>query len=190
MGSIKKELAVAGSLGLSSVLQYVAATAMDEQSFHLLYRQTAKPLRAYVARTLGNETYADDIVQEAYLLILRTAPATEDSRQLRAFLFRAASDLMVGHWRGRKHETQEPTAHFQEECSGAVDDISLRLDMARIFQKLKPQERQLLWLAYVEGFDHGEIAVTLGLSERSIRVLLYRAKQKLTSLLGDEKAKS
>jgi RNA polymerase sigma-70 factor (ECF subfamily) len=40
-----------------------------------------------------------------------------------------------------------------------------------------------LWLAYFEGFDHGEIAAALGLREKSVRVLLFRARRKLALIL-------
>jgi RNA polymerase sigma-70 factor, ECF subfamily len=49
----------------------------------------------------------------------------------------------------------------------------------RFFRRLKSQEQLLLWLAYVEGFDHREIAAALGLREKSVRVLLFRARKKL-----------
>jgi len=50
---------------------------------------------------------------------------------------------------------------------------------------LKPRERQLVWLAYVERATHREIGEALGLSARSIRVLLFRAKEKLVRLLQE-----
>jgi RNA polymerase sigma-70 factor (ECF subfamily) len=56
-------------------------------------------------------------------------------------------------------------------------------DVTRCFQKLKPRERALLWLAYVEGCAHGEIAGTLDLSEKSVRVLLFRARRNLERIL-------
>jgi RNA polymerase sigma-70 factor (ECF subfamily) len=59
-------------------------------------------------------------------------------------------------------------------------------DLMRIFERLKPREQALLWLAYVEGFDHGEIALALQLRENSIRVLLFRARKKFASLLTRE----
>jgi RNA polymerase sigma-70 factor (ECF subfamily) len=52
-----------------------------------------------------------------------------------------------------------------------------------VFAQLKPQEQSLLWLAYVEGFDHREIASTLQLKEGSIRVLLFRARKRLADML-------
>jgi RNA polymerase sigma-70 factor (ECF subfamily) len=59
----------------------------------------------------------------------------------------------------------------------------MNLDLERCFGEMKPQERTLLWLAYVEGNEHKEIARMLGLKEKSIRVLLFRARQRLSALL-------
>ena len=56
-------------------------------------------------------------------------------------------------------------------------------DMARVFEQLTPQQRQLMWLAHVEGADHREIAAALGLREGSVRVLLHRTRRKLARLL-------
>ena len=41
----------------------------------------------------------------------------------------------------------------------------------------------MLWLAYVEGFSHNEVAEALSLSEKSVRVLLFRARKKLAGIL-------
>jgi DNA-directed RNA polymerase specialized sigma24 family protein len=42
----------------------------------------------------------------------------------------------------------------------------------------------LLWLAYVEGFDHREIAAAKGVAEKSVRVLLFRARKALAAILS------
>jgi RNA polymerase sigma-70 factor (ECF subfamily) len=120
-------------------------------------------------------------VQDAYLRLLRAPPATEDVQQLRALLFRIASNLMVDYWRQRQRERLAPEDRAIATTSDP--DAALRVDMARTFGQLKPQQRQLLWMAYVEGADHREIAIALGLHERSVRVLLHRARQKLARLL-------
>ena len=57
------------------------------------------------------------------------------------------------------------------------------IDMEKIFKLLKPKERHLLWLAYVEGYTHREIASVTGGSEKSIRVQLYRIKKKFSGIL-------
>jgi RNA polymerase sigma-70 factor (ECF subfamily) len=48
---------------------------------------------------------------------------------------------------------------------------------------LKPRQRALLWLAYVEGMRHAEIAEVLGLSALSIRPLLFRARRRMATAL-------
>jgi RNA polymerase sigma-70 factor (ECF subfamily) len=52
------------------------------------------------------------------------------------------------------------------------------------FRRLKDRERQLLWLAYVEGASHKEIADSTGLKAGSVRLLLFRARRKLADLIG------
>lgn len=155
---------------------------MNEASFQSFYAMTAGPLRAYVARTLGDFGQVDDIVQESLLRLLRMPDAPDDSVQLRRLVFRIASNLMVDEWRRRR---RSPTASENASDPAVHDtDGALRLDMANVFAKLTPQQRQMMWLSYVEGQDHREIASALGLREGSIRVLLHRARKKLASLLS------
>ena len=154
---------------------------LDDREFRALYARTAAPLRAYVARTMGTASHADDIVQEAYLRLLRTPVATRDELQLRGYLFRVASNLVADHWRTHKRESGEVPPERGEDGP----DPGLRLDVGRLFSRLKPRERQLVWLAHVEGADHKEIAATLGLRAASIRVLLSRARSRFAGLLRD-----
>ena len=159
----------------------VAPELLNEREFHVLYSRIGSSLRAYVARTLGSAANADDIVQETFLRLLLKPVPTRDDEALRAYVFRIASNLVVDHWRARKHEA---TSDIPER--GEVGrDQALRLDVSRLFARLKPRERQLVWLAHVEGADHREIAATLGLRSGSIRVLLSRARHRLARLLRD-----
>lgn len=41
----------------------------------------------------------------------------------------------------------------------------------------------MLWLAHVEGRDHREIAEMIGVGHASVKVLLFRARRKLSALL-------
>ena len=70
----------------------------------------------------------------------------------------------------------------QAHCS----DLNAQLDVRKIMQALKPRERELLWLAYVEGMSHMEIAIATGLTTLSIRPLLFRARKKAAMLLRPE----
>lgn len=155
---------------------------MDEQAFQALYRQTARPLWAYLSRSLDHQADADDLLQETFLRLLRSKPATSDAGELRAMLYRIACNLIIDRARRAKRER----THL--ERAGAAEprtapDAALRLDMERTFRQLRPQARAMMWLAHVEGASHREIAEALGVSERSVRVLLFRARKRLAALL-------
>jgi len=159
-----------------------AATLLTEREFQDLYRLHGRALWGYLYRLTGNAADADDLLQDSFCRLLATPFATRDDGQLRAYLFRIASNSSIDHWRraGRTRRHAESVAPAPVETSDAA---VLRHDMARTFGELKPQERVLLWLAHVEGTEHREIARTLGLKAASVPVMLFRARRKLASLL-------
>ena len=152
---------------------------LDEAAFAAFHARCATGLHAYVHRVIGNAADADDIVQEAFLRMLR-ADLPSDEEQWRRYVYRIASNLIVDRWRRGKFEqtvatVQEPAArapHYEDDAT-----------VAQIFAELKPRERALLWLAYVEGESHEEIAASLGVGRRGVRVLLFRARRRLRDLL-------
>lgn len=156
---------------------------MDETAFHAFYQRTARPLWAYIRRITGDGSVADDVVQTAFCRMLAAPLPDTDESNLRAYVFRIASNLAIDHWR---HARRERSGPVPERASVGSTDARLvaQLDMARTFDRLEPRERAMLWLAYVEGSDHREIAASLGVKEGSVRVLLYRARKRLAGLLG------
>jgi len=161
------------------------AELLTETEFQDLYRLLARPLWAYLFRLTGNTADADDLLQESFCRLLATPLATRDDTQLRAYVFRVATNAATDLWRrgGRSRRREEP---LTDESAGAApgrEDAALKHDMARTFRELKPQERTLLWLAHVEGSEHREIAAALGLKAASVPVLLFRARRKLAGLL-------
>jgi RNA polymerase sigma-70 factor (ECF subfamily) len=176
----------------------VPARRMDEAAFQAFYAKTAPGLRGYIRRASGNEALADDILQESYLRFLRADlvqfrdvqfrdaqfnDAARSDAPLKAYLYKIASSLLVDHWRRVKRERRWSLWNFLggEPATNPKSES----DAMRFFRELKPQEQLLLWLAYVEGFEHREIAAALRLKEKSVRVVLFRARKKLARTLED-----
>jgi len=154
-----------------------ASARMDDETFRLFYERTARPLRGYLLRLLRDPALADDLLQESYLRLLKAKlPAGASDEYLKNYLFRIATNL-VKDQKAVRRETALP-----EETAAAVEPAPDG-DVARLLDELKPAQRQLLWLAYVERFSHIEIAGMLGLSAQSVRPLLSRARQALAGAL-------
>ncbi len=158
---------------------------MDEQNFRVFYESTARPLWAYLSRTLGNATLADDLVQESYYRFLRATLKSDDPAYQKAYLFRIATNLARDHWRRLPRQEQGELAEPEQVPADdhTAERVQQRSDLARALESLKPRERELLWLAYAEGASHKEIAEMLGLRAASVRLLLFRARRKVLGLL-------
>ena len=171
--------------GVARAKAEVQSLAMDEESFRIVYERTARPLWAYLARVSGDPALADDLLQECYCRFLSLANPPQGEAHRKNYLFRIATNLLRDHWRAkRRHgETAIETADMPTQDHD-VTNVPLRSDLGRALAKLKPKERQLLWLAYAEGASHREIARTSGMKEASVRPLLFRARKKLLALIG------
>jgi RNA polymerase sigma-70 factor (ECF subfamily) len=153
---------------------------LNREAFRVFYGQTNRPLWAYLLRVSGRRDVADDLLQESYCRFLAAKLPQMDAVESRKYLFRIATNL----WRdrGRSREVSNTVSATAQCCE---DDPETRTDVRRALEQLKPRERQLLWLAHVEGFDHREIACLTGLKVASIRVLLFRARRELASVLRE-----
>ena len=159
---------------------------MDEQIFEEIYEKTARPLWAYIARISGSATAADDILQETYLRFLNSPPKENDMTQAKSYLYTIATNLAYDRFRRIKRESDVEV--FLSMASEMMpNNFEEETGMMQVFSQLKQQERALLWLAYVEGYEHREIAGILKLNSMSVRVLLFRARRKLAQLLESEK---
>ena len=159
---------------------------MDDAIFEKIYEQTARPLWAYAARVSGSATAADDILQETYLRFLNSPPREIAFEQAKPYLYKIATNLVYDRFRRLKREGEREVFLLQASDSTS-ETFSGETEMTQVFSQLKEQERALLWLAYVEGYDHREIAGILKLNKLSIRVLLFRARRRLAGLLEGEK---
>ena len=146
-----------------------------------------------------NSTLADDLMQETYLRMLRQRLQELNAAQRKAYLYKTARSVLADHYRARQREgrwngqqsSRRATAYADadnlvalERCS-ELDELELPIDMQAVFDALNERQQTLLWLAYVEGFKHDEIAEVIGVNARSVRVLLSRARAELAAKLSD-----
>ena len=162
------------------------SAAMDNETFAGFYERSARPLWAYLARVSGDQALADDLAQESYVRFLCADHPTDGEVAARRYLFRIATNLLRDHWRRPRSASIEevPEENFAVIPNSAQSDSQALLGPA--LAQLRPRDRQILWLAYAEGYTHREIAEITGLASASIRLLLFRARGKAARLLREQ----
>lgn len=163
------------------------AGGLDEGAFTAFYGRTATGLWRYLRRLAGDGATADDLLQESYVKLLGAGAAVPaDERHRKAYLYRIATNLLRDRWRhARRREGWLERLFAGAPAASAPRRSDRRLDLDAVLATLRRRERTLLWLAYVEGYDHHEIAEIVGVAAASVRVLLFRARRKLAAALAD-----
>lgn len=168
----------------------LACAPMDNEAFAAFYERTARPLWAYLARVSGDPGLADDLVQEAYVRFLCANAPEEGDVAARRYLFRIGSNLLKDHWRRPRAASIEDLPESVFVTEGHAGQAETKAVLGPALMALKMRERQLLWLAYAEGYSHREIATITGLASASIRLLLFRARRKVLKLLENGKGRA
>src|SRR5262245_11017153 len=148
-----------------------ASLPMDEETFRAFYDRTARQVWAYLAKITGDAQLADDLLQEAYYRFYRARATYEDESHRRNSLFRIATNLARDSGRrarrGRIVALSDDDAELPAD-NATADRVAHRTDVRRALARLKPSQRQMLWLAYAQGSSHEEIAKVLGVTRASV----------------------
>jgi len=150
----------------------------------------ADELFTFLARAGRDDNGAEDIVQETFLRLSREVRAGRTPHQLRAWLYRVASNLLTSRFRRRTVarrwlERYGPATHAAETAPSPEAGLLGRervQAMERALSVVAVDARQALLLA-AEGFSGREIADALGRSEVATRALMCRARIRIRAEL-------
>lgn len=161
------------------------AERLGAEAFERFHAAVAPRLWAYVRSHVPDRAAADDLAQEAFTRVLASTFTPESEEHLVRYLYRTASNLL--HDRGRAASRGKAVPLEEAETADALPPAATaptaRVDLERALRKLRAKDRELLWLAHVEGISHDRIAEMTGTKPGSVRVLLFRARQRMARLL-------
>ncbi len=156
------------------------AGAGHEPAFEALVRRYRRALLAYCRRLTAPETNAEDILQQALLQAWRALGAGVEVRDVRAWLYRIVHNAAISSVRG----TGEPPAELGNaiRAVGVEQLVEQRMAAREALAglaALPALQREVMVETALEGRSHEEVARALGLSDGSVRGLIYRARAAL-----------
>ncbi len=156
-----------------------------------LYRLYRKELINYVARTVCCREIAQELVQESYLILTRTA-AEQAIEQPRGFLYRTAGNLALDHLRHNKvvarHAELESGNDEPEASSLSIEQAVSREQwqalLRQAIDELPPRCRDAFILHKVQGLSYRETAARLSISESAVEKHIIKGLQHCRTRLG------
>jgi RNA polymerase sigma-70 factor, ECF subfamily len=172
----------------------LAATARgDDAAFGVLVRRYIRLATFLAAQFLGNRRDAEDIVQDAFVVVWRTARRFDVDRPFAPWFFAIVRRLAAN--RRSRDLRRIRLLHLWQWVSGrepasapAEPLLIARLDAAtakRAMKTLSPMQRACFELVAVRGLSPREVAMMHGISESTVRQHVFRARAALRSVLTD-----
>ena len=160
----------------------------DNAGFHQFYVETRELVYRYVLARV-NRDLVEDLVADTYVRAFRAAHQFEDRGQPAvAWLITIARNLIASHYRseGRKRPLNTGDDRLDPPVDDRLVERSHDADLLETLASLKPRQRQILQLRFLEDRSVTECAEELSLSEQGVRALTYRAVQAMRVKLGDD----
>lgn len=130
---------------------------------------------------------AEDLVQEAFIRLARSAHRIQDVDKAAAYLRSIVLNLARDHNR-RGFVSLRHQLPFDEHQASIEDQIDLQEDQRRVLEHLRnlaPRQRDCLVLRYFHELGIDDIASTLGLSPNSVKTHLKRGLAGMERRLGE-----
>ncbi|MET7550859.1 sigma-70 family RNA polymerase sigma factor [Streptomyces sp. NPDC005500] len=163
----------------------------DETALPEMYRRFSGPMFVTALSLLGNREHAAEAVQQAFVQAWRAAASFDPKRELQPWLYaitrRTAVDTYRRERRNAMHVSLDESWAGEGELAaeGPSMETAWRVWQVReALDQLHPDERQVLHLAYFEGFTQSEIAKTLGIALGTVKSRTARAQRRLAQLLA------
>jgi RNA polymerase sigma-70 factor, ECF subfamily len=157
------------------------------QAFDALYARYRAPLFTFLCRLCGEMPLAEDLFQNTWLNLARTAARLRPDTDLKAWLFSVARNEYRSHRRWQRVDIRRLLAAKTElavPSSPAPPSATLR-DAQRALMHLSHGDRELLLLIGIEGIEPRGAAAILGISYAALRQRLARARAQLSRLLAE-----
>lgn len=152
----------------------------DEAAFDQLVLEHHAAMSRVAFVICGDDEAGRDAVQIAWSIAWRRLPTLRDHSQVRPWLVAiAANEARQALRRQRRRPVVDISAELIHSPVGDPADAIELVDLQRALARLDPDDRQLLALRFVAGFDSTELARHLGGSASGIRSRVARLVDRL-----------
>ena len=168
----------------------------DADAFQSLVEMHQSAVVGTVAKMLGGASDAEDIAQQVFVRVWKSAPRYKPAAKFTTWLFTITRNLVFNEMRRRKRrqevsmEAKEEEQHKElaEDGGARPDEATLHDELLakveQAIQALPEKQRMAVILRRYEEMPYEDIGKILKLSLPAVKSLLFRARAQLKELLS------
>ncbi|MEJ5223790.1 MAG: sigma-70 family RNA polymerase sigma factor [Anaerolineales bacterium] len=167
------------------------AHTYDRAALTAIYDRYNQPLYYYALRLLGDPSLAEDCVAETFarfLNAIRNGGGPEN--YLKAYLYRSIHNWISDYYRRQPPPTIELDDRLADDMDNdPAETVDAHITQQRVRNALRlltPDQRQVIYLRYVEGWELDEVAQVIQKPVGAVKSLQHRALAALQKMLNPE----
>lgn len=162
----------------------------DMEAFRLLVEAHQSRVVGTITKMLGSDAEAEDLAQQVFIRIWKSAPRYKPTAKFTTWLFRIARNLVFNELRRKRHfanrveEIPEPVERSEKEPDQVLLDSELQIAIQDAINKLPETQRLAIVLRRYEEMPYEEIAKVMGTTVPAVKSILFRARAELRERLA------
>jgi len=162
----------------------MALKSRDDQAFSYLYDHYSGSLYSIILQIVKSPEIAGDVLQEVFINIWRKIESYDPLRgRLFTWMLNISRNASIDMLRSKGYINNQKNQEITDNVYGSDQVTQTNIDgigLTKFLEKLKPEQRVLIELAYLKGYTHEEIAqiedIPLGTVKTRIRNALLQLR--------------
>jgi RNA polymerase sigma-70 factor (ECF subfamily) len=177
----------------------------DSGAFHELYEDYKFPLLNFIYRFCQDRRVAEELCQEVFIRVYKSAPSYEAKAKFSTWLYRIATNICLNELRSGKYQYElvpssldknepgkEPLG-FEDTDQARADDgmeaRELNIAVRQAIAQLPKKQRLAVLFSIYQQLSYKDIGERIGCSEGAVKSMIHRSKifikKKLKKYVGD-----
>jgi RNA polymerase sigma-70 factor, ECF subfamily len=162
----------------------------DMEAFRLLVETHQARVIGTISKMLGSDAEAEDLAQQVFIRIWKSAPRYRPTAKFTTWLFRITRNLVFNELRRKRHfvENPEEVAEPAERVEREPDQVLLEGELQKAIQaainQLPESQRMAIILRRYEDMSYEDIAKVMETTVPAVKSILFRARAELREKLA------
>lgn len=176
-----------GGLKTDYALELIAKSkAGDAEAFGELYNMYARELYSFALYMLRSKEDAEDAVQDAAIAAFRNIASLKSDASFKSWFFKILSNRCKTILMRSKPDSASVDEDFLESLPDTSPGIHLSAELCQALEILGEEERQVVLLSVLGGFNSKELSLVMDCPSATVRSKLARSLKKLRTYLETE----
>jgi RNA polymerase sigma-70 factor, ECF subfamily len=168
------------------------AKRLDTRALAAIYDSFNRAIYSYSLRLLGQSDLAEECVAETFSRFLHALhKGRGPEHYLQAYLYRIAHNWITDCYRNQPPLSTELDENVADEgrpsLQQSLDNRIEQDKMRAALRRLNGEQRQVIALRFLEGWENEEVAAALNKPPGAIRAIQHRAIENLRKILAEDK---